>query len=281
MNEALIASGRRWLPASVRHAMTHARTRFDLGRVGLASLILPRSCYVQILPNTVRASADGPQTVRRMKRYSRESALAHRNLVADGVRLLMLSKLLEYVRGLSEGDYAEVGTWRGYTAREILADMADGARLYCFDTFEGFDESDVAVEEKWVNDATKRGVFTNTSEAAAREIILDGRQDADRLVMRKGLFPQTFAGLEDHRWRFVHLDVDLYNPTHDALELFYDRLVPGGVVLLHDYDNAWAGVKKAADAFFEDRGIVPVPLCDKAGSAVIIKHRPARAMSKH
>ena len=50
----------------------------------------------------------------------------------------------------------------------------------------------------------------------------------------------------------MHLDVDLYQPTRDALEFFYSRVNAGGMFLIHDY--LWAeGVRQAVQEFFATR----------------------------
>ena len=72
------------------------------------------------------------------------------------------------------------------------------------------------------------------------------------------------------KWRFVHLDADLYQPMKAGLEMFFPRLVPGCVLVLHDYNNSFKGTKAAALEYFTPLGITPVPLADKSGSAVVI-----------
>lgn len=36
---------------------------------------------------------------------------------------------------------------------------------------------------------------------------------------------------------FVNIDVDLYQPTKDALEFFIQKLSKGGYIFIHDYNN--------------------------------------------
>ncbi len=47
----------------------------------------------------------------------------------------------------------------------------------------------------------------------------------------------------------LHIDVDLYEPTKVSLELFFPRVVAGGIVILDDY-GAFAGANKAIDDYF-------------------------------
>ena len=44
-----------------------------------------------------------------------------------------------------------------------------------------------------------------------------------------------------------------------------------GIVLVHDY-NAWPGVKKAVDEFLSDKLKLVIPMPDKSGSAIFVKH---------
>lgn len=65
--------------------------------------------------------------------------------------------------------------------------------------------------------------------------------------MHAGWIPDVFSGEPERRYRFVHVDVDLYQPTADSLEYFFPRLTEGGIVITDDY--GWPGAKKAIDAF--------------------------------
>jgi hypothetical protein len=83
-----------------------------------------------------------------------------------------------------------------------------------------------------------------------------------------GLFPTTADPLRDRLFSFVHLDADLYESALAALQFFYERLSPGGIVLCHDYP--WAsGVVKAIEEFFRDK---PDPVIELTGyQAMIVK----------
>jgi len=150
--------------------------------------------------------------------------------------------------------------------------MNSNASLYCFDSFEGFSEADVGIEEITTGTKVTVGHLSDTSVEIAARNILGNEEANDRLIMLKGYFPETFEGLFKTPWRFINLDFDLYEPTKEALELMWPQLVHGGIVLIHDYNNPkYLGVKKATDEFFLKQYIVPIPLNDYAGSALVIK----------
>jgi O-methyltransferase len=69
-----------------------------------------------------------------------------------------------------------------------------------------------------------------------------------------GWIPSRFAEVAHRRFCFVHLDVDLYQPTLDSLDFFYERVVPGGILLCDDYgSSACPGAKRACDEFAASR----------------------------
>ena len=57
--------------------------------------------------------------------------------------------------------------------------------------------------------------------------------------------PETKAAL-------IHIDVDVYEPTKVILELLFDKLVPGGLLVLDDYAIV-AGETRAVDEYFKDK----------------------------
>ena len=157
------------------------------------------------------------------------------------------------------GAFAEVGVWRGETSA-FLARVAPERRLYLFDTFQGFPQSDLP-------EGTADTRFRDTSEQAVRRRV----GSSPNVVIRPGYVPDTLAGLEDEAFAFVLLDLDLIEPTRASLEFFYPRLSPGGYLFMHDYNNPesdWA-CKRAMDEFLATRPEKLVELGDVWGSALV------------
>jgi hypothetical protein len=77
-------------------------------------------------------------------------------------------------------------------------------------------------------------------------------QDFCNVLFHQGFFPDSAAGLEDLRFSFVHLDVDIYRSTLSCLEWFYPRMNRGAMLVSHDYPVA-EGVRKAFDEFLADK----------------------------
>jgi hypothetical protein len=165
-----------------------------------------------------------------------------------------------------DGDVAELGVYKGNTAT-ILAAIARrlGTTAWLLDTYEGFAQGDLEGV-----DANKRMEFADTSIEAVRTLV---GEDNVRFV--KGYFPDSASQIpDDRKYCLVHIDCDLYAPFRSALHYFYDRLVPGGFMLMHDYSSLhWDGAERAVDEFFADKPESVIPLPDSAGSVVVRKAR--------
>lgn len=226
--------------------------------------LLPSSFMIQSTPDLL--GKHFPSYATETRGYSSRNKKA----IRDGVRLISAKLLLDTVVDLKEGDYAELGTFRGVFASLIFKYKNPNSTLFCFDTFEGFAEEDVVKEYENTKLKTKARHFSDTSlELVKRNIA--GSRESEGLELVKGYFPDTFKGMEDKKWRFVHLDADLYEPMKEGVNLFWPNIVKGGVLLIHDYNGEYVGTKKAIDEYFHPLGIKPIPLPDKVGSAVVIK----------
>ncbi|RPJ62402.1 MAG: macrocin-O-methyltransferase [Acidobacteria bacterium] len=154
----------------------------------------------------------------------------------------VLLMAVDSVQKLS-GFFAEVGVFRGGSA-ELICELKGDRPLHLFDSFEGLPEP---------------GGLDSSSEFYQGRFSDTGyRQVCDRLAgyknvfVHQGWFPETADCVKNDEFCLVHIDVDLYETTRSALEFFYPRMVPGGVIISHDYVTA-DGVRKAVDEFCADK----------------------------
>ena len=166
------------------------------------------------------------------------------------------------------GEAAELGVFRGAFAAAING--AFPKRTIClFDTFEGFAEADVKAEKENSYSKAQRGDFSQTGV----EEVLKRLPHPERAELHKGWFPESFdASCREKLFAFVSLDADLYAPTKAALPLFYDRLSPGGAIMVHDVNSLqYRGAGAAVEEFCRERKLLPVPVPDLHGSVIIRK----------
>lgn len=177
-------------------------------------------------------------------------------------RCYNLFTLARQARNL-DGAFAECGVFQGGTALLLSRVLGeDGRKLYLFDSFEGLPEPHADKDR-----GLRRGLFKSASEDAVRKLLAGL---GDRLDVRPGWIPQTFVDLQDERFAFVHVDVDLYQSTLDCCEFFYPRLVAGGTMVFDDHGfPGTRGMKAAVHEFFDP--IPEVPLALREGQAIITK----------
>lgn len=171
----------------------------------------------------------------------------------------------DLIQGL-EGACAECGVFQGDFAR-VMNSCFKNRRLYLFDTFEGFNEKDISVETGCSYSEAKVNDYAGTSV----ELVMSKMAYPDQVSVRKGYFPQSAQDITE-RFCFVNLDLDLYLPTLEGLRWLAGQMVPGGVVLVHDYfsDN-FRGVSAAVNEFiteYREKALRLVPIGDGISIAV-------------
>ncbi len=124
--------------------------------------------------------------------------------------------------------------------------------LWAADSFEGLPDP-TAEDRNGTGDTGRKGEFAYAQTEFTNNLEAFGvAQHRVRVV--KGWFDQTLhkAGIE--RISFLRLDGDLFVSTMAPLEALYDKLSPGGMVYVDDY-NSFTGCKRAVDEFRAERGI--------------------------
>jgi hypothetical protein len=152
--------------------------------------------------------------------------------------------------GDRDGDVAEAGVFKGEFAKHINECFPE-KRLYLFDTFEGFQEIDLQREKMPI--IGRASHFSDTSA----ELVLGKMPYPEKAIIRKGFFPESAKDIRG-RFCFVNLDMDLYQPTFEGLKFFWDKMIPGGVILIHDfYGEDYPNVKTAV---YDFEKLLPTPL---------------------
>jgi len=168
-----------------------------------------------------------------------------------------------------EGDVVECGVWRGGSAkvlRETLIDRGAAKTLYLFDSFAGMAEVDSESDRHDVGD------FQDTSLDHVQAFVSGAAGEDPRgiAVFKPGWIPESFAGMDDVKLCFAHIDLDLHKSILDALAFIYSRLSSGGAIVFDDYGFASCpGARKAVDDFFAGKPEKPFVL--STAQAIVIK----------
>ncbi len=161
------------------------------------------------------------------------------------------------------GAVVELGVYKGASLMRFLAFRSllenETARpVYGFDAFGRFP----VAEEESDNGRAFIERFEGTGGLGiAREGLEDAiaRKNMRNIKLVEGnVFDTLPKFLEDYpefRIALLHLDMDVYEPTRLALDLFGPRMVKGGLVLFDDYGLV-GGATRAADEFGQKHGLL-------------------------
>lgn len=184
--------------------------------------------------------------------------------------------LIEFARAVRHlaGSTAECGVARGVGSALICKALEDtysgGAQHYGFDAFSGLPEPEEVDRMQAGGRSWQQGDLSHDGDLAKALFA-----QFDHAELRVGWIPETFVGLDEQRFRFVHIDVDLYQGTRDSLAFLFPRLVTGGIVLLDDHGmTTCPGARKAALEYFAELGeqVLDLP----TGQGLVIKSQVAR-----
>lgn len=177
-------------------------------------------------------------------------------------RKWMVGQLLRLVDDVP-GETAECGVLLGATSFLICAANEKRSRVHhVFDSFEGLSRPGGRDGAHW--DAGALAV----AEDEVRRMLAG----FERVEYHAGWIPTRFPEVEDRRFSFVHVDVDLYEPTRDSVAFFYPRLADGGILVCDDYGQSTCpGATRAVDEVLAGRPESMLAMPD--GGGFLIKGR--------
>ncbi len=179
------------------------------------------------------------------------------------------------------GDVFEMGVFKAGTMirwasfRQLL-ENSYSRRIVGFDTFGKFPTKGVELDA----DLEYVEAFSNWAGDALP------RDQVEKLLCRKGF--KNFELLEGNvsdtlphfvmnnpacRIALLHLDLNVKEPTEFALEALYDRVVPGGLIVIDDYTTV-VGATEAIDDLAADKGLKIEKLSLHSLPAFIRKPKP-------
>ena len=185
-------------------------------------------------------------------------------------RMINLRKLTEYVINYSiPGDLIEAGIWRGGACiymRAILKayDVTDRI-VWCVDSFEGLPTPDYKQFPQDAGDIhhTFEPLKVSLEEVKnnfAKYALLD-----EQVKFLKGWFKDTLPDAPIECLSILRLDADMYQSTNEGLMYLYDKVSPGGYIIVDDY-GVVQGCRAAVHDFRKRRAITsPIQNIDGIG----------------
>lgn len=142
------------------------------------------------------------------------------------IRHEAICDLMETARAAPDGDFVEVGVYKGGSARALWEVAKERARrLFLFDTFTGIPCRDEQFDTHHIGD------FADTSVESVREAVPGA-------IIVEGVFPWTLANVKQEIGpiAIAHIDVDQYDSTLACCTKLGPLMAEGGIMVFDDYD---------------------------------------------
>ena len=184
-----------------------------------------------------------------------------------------------------EGDLVELGVYKGGCAGLIgMAAYSDDSNfgmektLWLFDSYEGLPDP---TEDDYLDDGAETGEHVRPLPKGSCLGTLDEvkwllfeklKLPEAKIEFVKGWFQDTLPVHKEkiEKISLLRLDGDWYESTKVCFEHLYDKVVPGGAVIIDDYLSCY-GSKKAVDEFLSNRGLSIDLTMDGRGGCYFLK----------
>ncbi len=186
------------------------------------------------------------------------------------IRIYNLLQALKYVKQNSiEGDFVECGVWKGgniimfkkFNEGEFFNDKRN---IFAYDTFSGMSEpgkedfnliNKISAKSLLDEDKDKKSnTWGVCSLDEVKSNILKNVANTENIKFIKGKVEETLAKEENlpKKISILRLDTDWYESTKKELEILYNRVSRGGIVIIDDYGH-WSGSRQAVDEYFKGK----------------------------
>jgi predicted O-methyltransferase YrrM len=173
------------------------------------------------------------------------------------------------------GDLVECGVWRGggciLMAGWLKAHGLRDRKVLVADSFEGLPPP-THTEDGTLDLTKEKFPQLAISETAVRDNFAAYNLLDDNVTFLRGWFRDTLHDAPTRQIALLRLDGDLYESTIDAMNALYDRVSPGGIVIVDDY-GALEMCRRAVADFFSARHM-PLPEMIEIDWTGVYFHKP-------
>ena len=191
-----------------------------------------------------------------------EYAINHPSPVMCKLRKTNHSKLLSDILDANiSGDILEIGSYTGEGSTMVIASVmnkyATDKILYLYDSFQG-------LPKLHEFDKTKAVVFEGMFSSPQNILESNLSQYNIQKNIYSGWISETLLDSIPNKICYAHIDCDLYDPISFSLNAIYNRLTPGAICIIDDYNwPAFPGATKAVDEFMSNKPeklvVLPAP----------------------
>lgn len=168
-----------------------------------------------------------------------------------------------------EGDFVECGVLRGFSSA-VICKYLDFENIpknfYLYDTFSGLPEETSTENER----ARHSGYKTHYNSEELFAYVKNVFSIYPNVKVIRGIVPYSFKEAVPEKIAYLHIDMNSAQAEILALEHLFDKVVPGGMIILDDFGWSWyRGQTLPEIKFMQDRGykILELP----TGQGLVLK----------
>jgi O-methyltransferase len=159
-----------------------------------------------------------------------------------------------------DGDFVECGAYTGVGIKTVTDYLGGPKFPKPFWGYDLFEHDDTMLNHSMSEHG--QGLYQRVCDKFTRY---------PQVRILKGRIPEVFENGCPERIAYLHIDLNQAPAEIASLEYLFDRMVPGGILILDDYE--WAGAyrdqKLAEDIWFDERKYRVMPL--PTGQGLVIK----------
>jgi hypothetical protein len=155
-----------------------------------------------------------------------------------------------------DGDYVQCGVYKGEEAFYIAKECK--TTLHLFDSFEGAQDLGGLDNEYYIQNPYKCDVEEAQTVLA----------QFNNVKINVGKVPANFETVNEIA--FLHIDVNLYEPTKITLTELWPKVVSGGMVMVDLHDSYSSGAEVAVQEFFDNLGLA----MQKLPTGIVVVYKP-------
>ena len=259
--------------------LTELRRRYlDLLKRALVNLIYPEDALRLELALSGGLSGDTLADQRLLRDIRRRQPDAYREVVATkaegGIDRFWSARLAHTLVGLTgldniercatkvfadgvPGDFLEAGVCHGGASiflRAVQVAYGEAQRsTWLADTFAGVPAPSHELDRD-LDLTEERLPWMAADLESVRANVATYDLLSERVRFLPGLFAETLPSAPVEQLAILRIDADLYSSTRTVLDELYDRVAPGGFVIVDDY-GCLEPCREAVDRFVEERGL--------------------------
>jgi O-methyltransferase len=156
---------------------------------------------------------------------------------------------------LDDGDFVECGVWYGVLSK-VICEYTDFSRqdrnFYLIDVWGG-----IEVHDNWY----AKDIY---------DIVAQRFESYNNVHLVRGFIPDILDTIPTQKIAYLSIDMNGALAERAALEYFYEKMVPGGVIYFDDYGWGYPELRLSVNQFFSDK---PERLLHfPGGVSIVIKH---------